>query len=333
MLSRTHKPTTNPTAASSAIFTIFLSVAAIAGMLASPIARADSAIAGVSTPQVSLVLEPYAPDGTMRLYTVPNGVSYWTQDMPIYQGDTVKLDVFVATGADELQDLKVRMDNVLVADISKSPWTTTLTTSRLGSGYHFVEAWVQVSGQKPQFATHTLTFFVNPTPPSTGVDQPVAQVKGQEQILTNGQVVSVPLDPNATSAAPQTPATPPVLASASSDAGATVKIVLNDAVSNAVLDQSTNLQLASPAVASIVPLSGSTAQKFAYELQRGDETIVMTNQIFPADATKIRLQPRTSTTPGLLPGTTTRGVWGVDAQGNYGTPVSATVQIQPSTGE
>jgi hypothetical protein len=99
-----------------------------------------------------------------------------------------------------------------------------------------------------------------------------------------------------------------------------------------VLDQSQPVELSGPAVASIVPLAGSTAQRFAYELQRGSQTIVTASQLFPADATRIRLQPRTATAPGLLPGTTTLWVWAVDAQGNYGSPVSATVHIQAPSG-
>jgi hypothetical protein len=299
---------------------------------ASTVVRAESKPAGVSTPQVSMMLEPYAPNGAMRTYTIANGVSYWTTDLPIYQGDSVKLDVFVATGADDLQELKVRVDNVLVADINKAPWTTTLSTAALGEGYHFVEAWAQVSGQKPQFATHSLTFFVSPPPASSTGVQPIAQVKGQEQILANGQVVTVPLDPNGASAAPQAPAIPAVLASAETDPKAMVKIVLTDSSTNAVLDQDQTVQLSTPAVASIVPSDGSTAQRFAYILQRGSQAIVTADKLFPADATRIRLQPRTSSVPGLLPGTTTLWVWGVDSQGNYGAPVSATVQIPAPSG-
>jgi hypothetical protein len=315
-------------------------VAAVAILLVSGIAstvcaradtKADTKVDGVSTPQVSIDIEAYAPSGAMRLYSMPNGSSYWTSDLPIYRGDTVKIDVFVATGADELQHLKVRIDNVPVADLTKAPWTTSLPATTLGLGYHFVEAWVQVSGPKPRFATHSMEFMVA-DPPSATVSQPTALVMGQEQILSQGQVVTVPLDANAMADPATAPPLPAFLSTAKPDPKAAVSIVLTDPEKNTTLDQKTAVQTSSPIVAIVAPTAHSTAQQFTYMLERGSQTVVPATRLFPADSVHIRLQPRTSKTPGLLPGLTTIWVWGVDSDGNYGPPVSATVQLQPPVG-
>ncbi len=309
-------------------------VVALVSMLTSISSEVNAASipVAISTPTIKVALEPYTPDGKMRLYTVSGGTSYWTQDMPIYQGDSAKIDIFVSTGANELQQLKVRLDNTLLATINSAPWSSVISANQLTPGYHFIETWAQVSGSKPQspqFATNNFTFFVSPsdsivTNLSNSAQAPVVQVKGQAQELNNGQVTNVPLDNS-----PVLPAVPSVLAGADTDSKATVRVEINDEATNTLLSSVNGVPIAisDPAVVSVIVPAGSTAQNFAYTIERGDQTIETSGKIFAADATHLRIQPRTQTKPGMLDGVATLYVWGVDSKGNFGKASAVTFNI------
>jgi hypothetical protein len=79
--------------------------------------------------------------------------------------------------------------------------------------------------------------------------------------------------------------------------------------------------------------AGSAAHRFIYVLVRGDQTIYQADHSVGTGLAKIRLQQRSDTQPGLFPGRVALWVWGVDDQGNYGSPVSATFDIaEPAAG-
>jgi hypothetical protein len=305
----------------------------VAAILGSSLISSSPALAAkqptpVSSPTITMMLEPYMPDGGMRLYPMATGVSYWTGDLPIYNGDKVKLDVFVATGADTLQELKVRLDNNQVADISKGPWTTTLDTDTLGNGYHYVEAWAYVSGPKPQYISRTLTFFVSKASDAT-VIVPQTKVLPSATILQNGVQTPVPLPAGEDNT---TPVLPMSLTSAGRDMKATVKLVLRDARTQGVISGENTPHIYDAALVDIVPTAGSTAQRFAYSLVSSGQTILTQDELLSIATTDVRLQVKTATDPGLLPGTATVWVWGVDSQGKYGPASSVTVQMEEPSG-
>ena len=299
-----------------------------AGFTLSP--RAEAAGKPISTPQWRIRLEPTTPSGQLRVYPIQEGLSYWTPELPIYRGDTVKIEVFVATGANDLQELKIRVDNQTVADLTKAPWTVTLSTDKLDNGLHMVEAWMRVSDHKDPFQDDTTTFFVNTPPVQTAIALPPASqmVAGKSQTLADGKVTDVPLDSSAAVA----PALPPALAGAKFDPGVTANIELKDKVTGAPVTVTAQNPLTSAAVASVVPASGSDVRQFAYAIVHNGVTSVAANQLYPVASTMIRLQPKTSTTPGLLSGTSVLWVWPVTSSGSYGAPLSMPVVIGSAAG-
>ena len=125
------------------------------------------------------------------------------------QGDKVKLNVFVATGGADLKEIKVRLDNAHIADITTSPWNTVIDTASLGTGSHMLEVWAQATGDPPQSSTKQLSFFV------------IKQlVKGVQIEQTGGQPVEVTPtgDPNTA------PLLPAFLDGKTTDADATVTV-------------------------------------------------------------------------------------------------------------
>lgn len=287
----------------------------------------------VSSPDMTLILEPYMSDGQMRQYTIPGAASYWTNDLPIYTGDKVKIDVFVATGTNTLQEIKVRLDNVQVADVTQAPWNTTLDATKIGTGYHMLEAWAQVTGAKPtspQFVSKTLNFLIT-TPPAILSDAPtttpIQEVKGQQQILQGNTVVNVPLGNDAPSDVVQVPTMPVMLQNTTLNPDAKVSIKLVDTSTQAVVDTMAGTPFKDPVVASVTTTPGTGVHKFVYKLVSGDRSIVTQEKAYAVDTTRIRLQPRTDTAPGLLPGTTYLWVWGIDDQGKYGPPSYAKLEV------
>ena len=112
-------------------------------------------------PGVTLVPDVLLADGqTPRIYDTPQGTTFWKEGLPVQQGDKVKLNVFVATGGADLKEIKVRLDNAPVADITTSPWNTVIDTASLSTGSHMIEVWAQATGDPPQSSTKQLSFFV-----------------------------------------------------------------------------------------------------------------------------------------------------------------------------
>ena len=258
---------------------IFLTISLLcAGTTLSP---AHSADRQSYIPGISLVPEVLEADGvTDRTYNTPQGPTLWTNGLPIQQGDKIKLNVFAATGGSELQEIKIRLDNVKIADIAAAPWHTVLNTATLQPGYHMVEVWALASGNKPQSTTRTLSFFI-----AHQMDAKYL-VQGTQQILTNNAVTNVPLEGGADTG-DTAPLLPDFLKDQPTDAAATVMISArsaasaNEAGGAAVTGGAATIN--EPTLFAVQPAPGSTATQFAYALVRDGGTFNASTKPLPTN--------------------------------------------------
>lgn len=291
----------------------------------------SSASTQTYTPAITLNLEVKTPSGAPRVYSTPAGPTYWSADMPVAVGDQVKLDIFVSTGGGELQQAKVRLDNKLIATLDDFPWSTDLDTNSIGAGDHFLEVWAQElepDGKRTAYAIKTMTFAVQSALPGAPAGSgAITAVKGEQQVLTGNTVADIPLSgPGAP------PALPQALAANAPDTTATVSLTANDPAASQALASGNVVSLSSPIIVSVRAPAGSSAGRFIYALVRGDQTIYVADHATDLNLADIRLQQRSDTQPGLLPGRVTLWVWGVDDRGDYGTPVSAMFDVAPLSG-
>ena len=265
-------------------------------------------------PGVTLVPDVLLADGqTERTYDTAQGSTFWKEGLPIQQGDKVKLNVFVATGGADLKEIKVRLDNAPIADITTTPWNTLIDTASLTTGSHMIEVWAQATGDPPQSSTKQLSFFV------------LKQlVKGIQIEQTGGQPVEVTPTADANSA----PLLPAFLNGKTPDAGATVSVT-SRAASQPLGSPTTAVgadpvTIAEPTVFIVRTPAGSTARQYAYALVRDGQTFLTSTTAYSvADArqiTAVKIQKRTDTTDGLRSGQINLWVWGVDGEGRPGDP-------------
>ncbi len=294
------------------------------GLAASPVA-AKSSIS--YKPGISLVPEVFRPDGvTDETYTTSQGLSLWTSDRPIPRGDKMKLNVFAATGGGELREIKIRLDNVLIADVAKAPWQMTLDTAKLATGFHMIEVWAVATGNNPQSTTQTLEFKVDPAVQVAGIQ--IAQGP-------NGQQVENPL-PGSDATAADTfsdapPQLPDYLKNQTQNGDATVTVAVRSAASSertggaAITDAPVTVN--EPTLFIVQPTPGSTATRYAYALVRDGVTVSTAPQVLRTAYDLVRIERRTDTQAGLRPGKVTMWIWGIDKQGDYSNPVKTYLDI------
>lgn len=271
-----------------------LAVAASAG-----VAREKVTSELIYTPAVVIIPEVRAPDGELRAYHTPDGVTYWRAGLPVYQGDRVKLNVFVSTGGVDLAETRVRLDNEERDRRTSAPWHSSVDTGALAEGYHFVEAWARTGGKAPRDATATLVFFVDPkSPPRVSADSPVVE--------------DVP--------PPKSAPEPDVDAS---QGGPTVRLSSANAEARKALDAGTRVLLTGPVEFSVT--GPGPDEGYIYALYRGDKQIHRSGTL-PLD-TRVNLRPDAPGAPGLQPGTLRFVVWGADKNGRLGPPRITDIEI------
>lgn len=280
-------------------------------------------------PGITLAPEVLLPDGqTPRTYQTAQGPTLWSQDLPIQQGDILKLNVFVATGGADLKEIKVRLDNNPVADLKASPWNTRIDTATLSTGYHMVEVWAQATGDPPQSSTKQLLFDVVKTLPGPAQ----TAVKAGDQVYTGGSISPVTLPDS-----DLPPILPAPLLGKPTDADARVLVDYVDATqpsgtpARAAGDQP--VLVSDPTLFTVQRAPSGDAVRFTYALVRNGVTILSSDTplslVSPTERTAIKIQRRTDSLPGLRPGQVSLWVWGVDSQGRPGDPVKVFLQIAP----
>lgn len=285
-------------------------------------------------PGITLVPDVLLPDGQKpRLYpnTTPGstsgtaaGTTFWHEGLPIQQGDKIKLNVFVATGGADLKEIKVRLDNTQIADLTASPWNALIDTAKMDTGTHMFEVWAQATGDPPQSSTKALSFFI--------VKQLVGGDVGEQQ--AGGQPTEGTPQPD-----PNTPAAlPPFLIGKTVDDSATVTIGTRSADvpftgpnSTPTTPAGDAVTVTGPTIFSVRTAPGSAATQYAYALVRDGNTILTSNLISLVSRTvytDVKIEPRTETQAGLRSGQVVLWVWGVDADGRPGSPSKVELDIQ-----
>ncbi len=291
------------------------------GLIVCLMAMPASAHAGKSKvnwkPGITLAADVMTPGGTQaQTFPTAQGPTLWNGTQLIPQGDKIRLNVFVSTGGASLAEIRVRLDNTLIADVKSGPWSAVVDTATLTSGHHMFDVWAQATGDPPLDSSTQLLFVVGD--PATGVkDSP----------------------PTLGSTDPPAPDAPPALPAAQSglptNPNAKVQVSYKDASladaapGTPVTAASGDIPVASPTVIDVHSAPGSAATQFLYALVRDGQVIqeAATPYALPSvtqsQHTLIRIQERTDTQPGLRPGSVALWVWGVDAQGRPGNPVRA----------
>jgi hypothetical protein len=217
----------------------------------------------IYTPAVVVIPEVRTPDGELRTYRTPQGVSYWRAGLPVYKGDRVKLNVFVSTGGADLAETRVRLDNTEMDRRTAAPWHSSVDTGNLAEGYHYVEAWARTGGENPRAATAGLVFFVDPKP-GTQADtaSPVVQ-----DVPPPSDMPDVKLNPGT--------------------GGPSVQISSEDPEIQKALDAGARVVIRGPAV--FIVSGPGPSEGFVYALYRGDQQIHRSD-VLKMD-TRINLRP------------------------------------------
>lgn len=246
-------------------------------------------------PGVAIVPEVRATDGKLRVYETPRGPMYWSPGCPIPPSDAIKLNLFVTTGGDSLESVKVRLDNKEIASLTSSPWSTEISAAKLGTGYHSVEAWAKCAGKGGKSNSATLLFFVGPAQEK----QPHPEEATTDPAKSANSFIGVSQkDPGPAVTADQPSA--------------------NEALSAGrpiLLERPITLEVALP--------QGMT--KLVYALVR-DWKEEYRSPVLPG-TDHIRLQPAVDKTPGLLPGDLQLIVWPADEKGRLGQPAVIAVSV------
>jgi hypothetical protein len=93
-------------------------------------------------------------------------------------------------------------------------------------------------------------------------------------------------------------------------------------------DHEKTIDLDSPIVFYFVPSEGSDAEKYEYEIVRDGEKVSGSQKAESVSKVRLRLQPKSSSRPGLLNGRVTLRVWGIDENGDRSDPVTQDLLVQ-----
>jgi len=251
-------------------------------------------------PGIAIIPEVRTPDGNLRVYETPRGPIYWSPGYPIYQGDTIKLNVFVSTGGDTLEIVKVRLDNTEIASLTRAPWSIELSASKLGVGYHAVEAWAKCTGSDGKSNSATRVFFIAPKDKNLS---PEAIKDPKQAALAIAGISHEDPAPGVTS---------------------------NDPEADKALKDGSPIVLRHPVQLNISLPEGMT--KFSYSLIRDGNEEYRSPEL-SAD-TRIKLQPARGEIKGLLPGELFLVVWGINEKGAMGQPAAIQINIpKPTDGD
>jgi hypothetical protein len=109
--------------------------------------------------------------------------------------------------------------------------------------------------------------------------------------------------------------------------GPTVAFRLDPNSAQNAHDSGKPIDLSQPAKVTVIAPAGSTARAFVYILVRNGATVYSGDHLLQVNQTRIRLQAKNGTDTGLLPGSVSLEVWGVDDQNNYGPPAMLDISV------
>jgi len=284
-------------------------------------------------PAITPMVDVVTPQGAPRVYGTSAGSTLWSSgsSMVIYRGDKVKIRAFVSTGAFELQHVNVRLDNGPLVSIDRQPWDTAFDTSALDAGYHLVQIWAQSDSPSPySTGEQDLAFYlalpgqVGASAASIATTSSAATSKVLSDTMTIGEPVPTAVSSDMSFEMPRL----------LSDESQTISAIVDLQVPSSRPVVGRNLApitLDNPVVITVALPDGSTATRCCYALYRDGSMIYQCNRLLPAAGTKIILQARNASQPGLLPGDIILKAWGVDDKGSYGPEMSLDIRVPAIT--
>jgi hypothetical protein len=245
-------------------------------------------------PGIEILLEVRTPQGDLRSFQQPGmAATYWTQDLPVVQGDRVTITPLVSTGSDELGEMKIRLDHKELADRTAPPWRVRVKTDDLEPGYHLVEVWAITKPPASKAKTVTTTFLVVPQ------NDPLLHMLEGEKPLT---------------------------APASQEEQLSCTIRSRDPEVEQEVDATSTAKVSKPTLFYVS--AAPPAKEFFYTITR-DGQVTYTSPRMPL-ATHVLLEPRKPDGQGQEPGAFILTAQAGDGEGRFGAPTWITVDMQPA---
>ena len=245
-------------------------------------------------PGVRILLEVRTPQGDMRSFQQPGmAPTYWSQDLPVVQGDSVTITPLISTGKSEVGQVKVRLDHKELADRIVTPFRVRVKTADMEPGYHLVEVWAATKSPGSRHRTATTTFLVVPR-----IDPLLRVLEGEG--AAGGPV--------------------------SEEESLSCAIRSLDPDVDKEVTASSTAKVTKPTLFFVV--AGAAAKEFSYTLTR-DGQVTYTSQRLPV-TTHVLLEPRKPDGQGQEAGTLILTTRVGDGQGRFGAPAWITVKIEPA---
>lgn len=266
----------------------------MAAVLLSAAAWSAQAAAPEYIPGIRILLEVRTPQGDLRSFQQPGmAPTYWSQDLPVVQGDSVTITPLISTGKSEVGEVKVRLDNKELADRIVIPFRVRVKTADMEPGYHLVEVWAATKAPGAKYRTATTTFLLVPR-----IDPLLRVLEGEG--AAGGPV--------------------------SEEEGLSCAIRSLDPDVDKEVTASSTAKVTKPTLFFVV--AGPAAKEFSYTLTR-DGQVTYTSQRLPV-ATHVLLEPRKPDGQGQEAGTLILTTRVGDGQGRFGAPAWITVNIEPA---
>ena len=247
---------------------------------------------GGYVPGIKILLEVRTPDGFLRSFQTPGAPpTYWSQDLPVVQGDKVTINPMISLGGAELGKVIVRLDQKPMAERTERPWRVEVDTADLAPGYHMAEVWASTKSPGANANSASTTFLVVPQ------NDPLLRVM------------------QAGSSEPS----PPI---AEEDRLACAIRSRDPKVDQEIMTSST-ATVTAPTL--FFCSAGPDVKEYFYTLTR-DGRVTYTSYVLPK-ATDILLEPQKAEGLGLAEGTVILTVRAGDGAGRFGAPCWVTVNI------
>jgi hypothetical protein len=281
-----------------------LSIALCAVILPISVAAAETAD---KVPTVAVSASVTTQSGQPRVFWGPQGRTEWSPCLPAYVGD--KITLVFSTSSGDVSRVWVKMDDVSLADLTKSPWKVTVDTSSLAVGKHVASGNIRFSGKPMRYGVAKLEFFVQ---------KPPEEVKGSVE-----EYGVAPTGANPSTVAVPAPGfvlpTP-----AQIDQNLAVTVRSRDVDADRQLRAGGPIHINKP-ISFCVDVS-SGLDRWAYQLRRNDRQIAGAGPMKPYSY--LEVAPKKDDEPGILPGNVTLRVWGVKSTGVYSKPTEVQLVIE-----
>lgn len=292
------------------------------------------------TPTVTITTQVFTPQGEERMYPVAAGKeSTWQPGMPIYIGDRLHLNAFVSTGAADLKEVRVRLDNEPLTTITQAPWSVDLDTENWQPGYHFVEMYGQSRDASAPSGSATAVYFAREPlaqKPARTPDKTVSETTtgSLSETVTEEPSTAVAASRETPESVSQPPAHPgqPV---PTNDQGApqypaalATQIRSRDTTAEKEIEAHEVVRVTQPTLFYVT--AGPEARHIIYALTRNGREIFR-SEALPVNSL-VRLQPKAAGQPvGLNPGEVTLWIWAGNDKDIYGAPDMVRVEIAPQS--